>query len=237
MIFVINPCIIPYEIKMAKMIDFCLAGFDVPDLRGKEGGDSIMKKRFAAVVLALSMCACLAACGDKKDEKGSGNTSAALEDGTEKNTEGSEADPEKETEAPTESAGLTIGSTETWGDYTVGIPEGWEFRKGDAFDENDTRYCQVKKDSFTFFDFKMESEETCKSKYEYNKNTYTNEQVDVSGTYGSIDWTGFQYSDGYGGYGVELYSTVNGKPVRVSISGYAFDSQEVKAVLETLVIK
>ena len=138
------------------------------------------------------------------------------------------------TEAP--AAGVTIAKTETWGDYTVGVPEGWEFRKGDTLDENDTHYCSVKKGSFSYFDFKMEDEKTMERQYNYNKKTYTNDQTDVSGKYGDIDWTGFQYSDGWGGYGIELYSTVNGKPVRVSAT-FKFDSEEVKTVLESLKIK
>jgi len=194
-----------------------------------------MKKKFAAAALMLSMCACLVACGDKKDDKTSdsgNNTSAATEAATEAGTEA--ATEEAATEA---AAGVNIASTETWGDYTVGIPEGWEFKKGDVFDENDTKYCSVKKSSFSYFDFKMETEDTQKQQYEYNKKTYTNEQTDVSATYGEIAWTGFQYSDGYGGYGFEAYATANGKPVRVSCAGFKFDSAEAQAVLGSLVIK
>ena len=83
----------------------------------------------------------------------------------------------------------------------------------------------------------MEKEDVSKNQYEYNKKTYTNEQKDVSGKYGDIEWTGFDYSDGFGGYGFEAYATANGKPVRVSCCGYKFGSEEAKAVLETLKIK
>ena len=83
----------------------------------------------------------------------------------------------------------------------------------------------------------MEKENIYLQKYEQNKATYTNEQTDVSGKYGDIEWTGFQYSDGAGGFGFELHAKVNGKPVRVSSAGFKFDSQEAKAVLETLKIK
>ncbi|MBR3537937.1 MAG: hypothetical protein IKN79_02555 [Eubacterium sp.] len=181
-------------------------------------------KKCSAALLAFGMCAALTACGS-----GSGSTSAA--------TQEANMVTEAQTEAPTEAQGLTIASTQTWGDYTVGVPEGWEFKKGDTLDETDTRYCSVKKSSFVFFDFKMETEDVCKNKYEYNKKTYTNEQKDVSGKYGDIEWTGFDYSDGFGGYGFEAYATANGKPVRVSCCGYKFDTAEAKAVLETLKIK
>ena len=78
----------------------------------------------------------------------------------------------------------------------------------------------------------MEKEDVSKNQYEYNKKTYTNEQKDVSGKYGDIEWTGFSYSNGY-----ELYGMSNGKPVRVSCSGFKFDGPETKAVLESLKIK
>lgn len=185
-----------------------------------------MKKKLTIAMAAACMCLSLAACGGSSES----TTSAPAADPT-----------PVATEAPTEAApaasGVTIASTETWGDYAVGIPEGWKFRKGDTFDENDTHYCSVKKSDFSYFDFKMEKEETMKNQYEYNKKTYTNEQKDVSGKIGDIDWTGFEYSDGWGGYGFELYATANGKPVRVSCAGFKFDSAEAKAVLESLKIK
>ena len=181
-----------------------------------------MIKRCSAAMLVTLMCAALTACGGDSNTTGA-NTQAETSAVT-----------EAETQAP---AGVTIASTETWGDYTVGVPEGWTFKKGDTFDENDTRYCSVKKSSFSYFDFKMEKEEIYMQKYEQNKATYTNEQTDVSGKIGDIDWTGFQYSDGMGGYGFELYALANGKPVRVSCCGFKFDSTEAKAILESLKIK
>lgn len=181
-----------------------------------------MKKQIAIALAAVCMCASLVACGGSSES----TTSAPATDAP--------VATEAETTAP---ASVTIASTETWGDYTVGIPEGWTFRKGYALDETDTTCCSVKKSDFSYFDFNMEKEETMKNKYNYNKNTYTNEQTDVSGKIGDIDWTGFQYSDGWGGYGFELYATANGKPVRVSCAGFKFDSAEAKAVLESLKIK
>ena len=184
-----------------------------------------MKKTFKKMTVVLGLvavAAAMTACGGSSES----TTSAPAAQ--------TEAAPEVQTEAP--KAGVTIAKTETWGDYTVGVPEGWEFRKGDAFDENDTHFCSVKKSSFSYIEFKMEDEKTMERQYNYNKKTYTNEQTDVSGKYGDIDWTGFQYSDGWGGYGIELYSTVNGKPVRVSAT-FKFDSEEVKTVLESLKIK
>ena len=197
-----------------------------------------MKKILILMLLALSLCVCLTACGDDDSDSGSKKKKNKKAD-TEKEEifdDDDDDDDDDVTPNPTP-ASVTIASTETWGDYTVGIPADWTFRKGDVLDDNDTRYCSVKRSDFSYFDFKMESEDLAKQHYEYNKNTYTNEQTDVSGTYGDIEWTGFQYSDGWGGYGFELYATVNGKSVRVSSCGFKFDSEEAKTVLGSLVIK
>lgn len=186
-----------------------------------------MKKFLMIILLVLCAGVCLVACGDDDDDDSSSS----------KKKKKADADVTEEVTPTPDAETITIASTETWGDYTVGIPAEWTFRKGDAFDEEDTRYCSVKKSDFKYFDFKMETEDLAKQHYDYNKNTYTNEQEDVSGTYGDIEWTGFQYSDGWGGYGFELIATVNGKSVRVSSCGFKFDSEEAKAVLGSLVIK
>lgn len=189
-----------------------------------------MKKFLMLMLLVLSVCACLTACGDDDDDSSSKKKKTKSENSAELTPTD---DP-----APTDDPdSVTIATTETWGDLTVGVPADWTFTKGDVFDEEDTRYCSVKLSSFKYFDFKMEDADLSQQKYEYNKNTYTNEQEDVSGTYGTIEWTGFQYSDGFGGYGFELYATVNGKPVRVSSCGFKFDSEEAKTVLGSVVVK
>ncbi|MBR6475086.1 MAG: hypothetical protein IKS98_06520 [Lachnospiraceae bacterium] len=188
-----------------------------------------MLKKIIAGFLMLVLSVCLMACGSDKEEEKSDKKDS------EKNTENTTTDI---TEEPTpEEAKLEIATTETWGDYTVGVPTEWEFRKGDFLDENDTRYCSVKKSDFKYFDLKMEEEQVANNQYNYNKNTYTNEQEDISVKYGDIDWTGFQYSDGWGGYGFELIATVNEKPVRVSSCGFKYDSEEAKLVLGSLIIK
>lgn len=197
-------------------------------------------KKLLLLLLSLALCACLAACGDDDDDdrekkNNKKNESVAA---TETPTP-AETDPTPEA-TPTEAApAITIASTETWGDFTVGVPEGWTFRKGDVFDEEDTRYCSVKKSDFSYFDLKMQEENIATQQYAYNKNTYTNEQVDITVNYGGISWTGFQYSDGWGGYGFELigYAGDDNKIVRISSCGFAYDSEAAKTVLGSLVIK
>ena len=190
-----------------------------------------MKKFLMLILLVLCASVCLVACGDDDDDDGSSSKKKKKAD-----ADVTESVTEEVTPTPDADV-VTIASTETWGDYTVGVPADWTFKKGDFMDEEDTRYCSVKKSDFKYFDFKMETEDLAKQHYDYNKNTYTNEQEDVSGTYGDIEWTGFQYSDGWGGYGFELIATVNEKSVRVSSCGFKFDSEEAKAVLGSLVIK
>ena len=121
-----------------------------------------------------------------------------------------------------------------WGAWTVDVPAGFELKGGDVFDETDLRYFSVKKSAFVFFDFKADGEDRIMSNYDYNKNTYTNEQTDVQGTFGSSEWTGFQYSDGFGGFGFEAYATVDGEMIRVSAAGYPFDDPMVDAILSSL---
>ena len=179
------------------------------------------KKSIAAAALALSMCACLCACGGKDDNKGdngSTTTTAAAVETT-----------EEVTEAPAAAA-----ETKTAGEWSVDVPAEWEFKIGDVFDENDTRYFSVKKSTFSYFDFSADGEESIKKNYDYNKNTYTNEQTDFKQTFGDAEWTGFQYSDGFGGYGIEAYATIDGVMIRVASAGFKYDSEEAKTVLSSV---
>lgn len=136
--------------------------------------------------------------------------------------------PETTLPAQTEPAELS-GEMASWGSYAVLVPEGFELKTGE-----DASYCDfcVQKSDFFYIGFITEEDnELLMQKYNYNKNTYTNEQTDVEGAYGAHDWTGFQYSDGWGGYGFEVYTSLGEKLVRVSGVGYAFDSPEARAVL------
>ena len=219
----------------------------------------ITGKKVAAVTLAVMMSMSLVACGgsksdkdtqeaDKKTEETAGDTSNDEKDktnGTEQSGGASDTTDEtgtgdiSDTTDSGASSDFTMDGAEVkeWGDYTVSVPNGWTFREGDAFDETDKRYCSVKKSELSYIDFIMdESEDTIMNSYNYNKNTYTNEQTDVSGTYGDISWTGFQYGDGFGGHGCELYASVGKKFVRIAAT-FGFDSPELKGVLESLKIK
>ena len=127
-------------------------------------------------------------------------------------------------------------TTKEWGDFTIDVPKGMEFSGGDFLDDKDTSVFSVKKSELSYFDFKEEDKDTQKQQYEYNKSTYTEEQKDVSGKIGDIDWTGFQYSDGFGGQGIELYAEANGKYIRVSAT-FGFDDEVTQKLLATLKVK
>ena len=181
-----------------------------------------MKKLLIFALIALMISACLTACG------GDPKPADPVDTVDTQDTEPAGTDTEEQALSLT----LTLA-----GDWTVAVPEGFELQIGDFFDENDTRYFSVKKSSFSTFDFSADGEESIMRNYEYNKNTYTNEQADVEATYGANHWTGFQYSDGWGGYGFEAYTTLGGKTVRVSGIGFTFDSPEAQAILGSLTAK
>ena len=176
---------------------------------------SIMAKA-ASIILASSLMLGMTACGD--------SSSKSEDNGTASSAAASSASEDKE----------ITGKTETWGVFTVLVPDGWTLRKGDALDENDPNYCSVKKSDFSYFDLKSEKDDVMKQQYDYNKKTYTQDQKDLPATkVGDIEWNGFEYGGDFN-KGFELYATVNGKNIRVSSCGFKFDSPEAKAVLASI---
>ena len=180
----------------------------------------------AALLLAASMTLALASCG--------GSDSSSKSDTGTVSTSGSDT-----SAAAGDAAGdskAVSGSAETFGVFTVLVPEGWTFKHGDALDENDPNYASVKKSDFSYFDLKCEKEDVQKQQYEYNKKTYTANQKDIPATtYAGIEWNGFEYGNEISP-GFEIYAQSNGKFLRVSSAGFKFDSPETKAVLESLKI-
>lgn len=183
-----------------------------------------LKSIIALLLTVLMLAAVLSACGDSdKEETTNDNTTTQ-----EQNDTGNQAaDPTD----PTEPVEIT-GELVMQGDYVVLVPEGYSMTLPGEFSPFDFA---VKKSDFYYFDFNTEADDdNMMQHYNYNKATYTNEQVDVRATYGENDWIGFQYSDGFGGYGFEAYTTISDKIVRVSSAGYTFDSPEAQAVLASL---
>ena len=147
-----------------------------------------------------------------------------------------DTDETRDTTVVTEDENVT-GETKEWGNFSFLLPEGYEFRGGDVFDEEDTRCFSVKKSDFSYFDFQLESsEENMMNKYNYNKNLYTNGQADAEVTYNGVEWKGFEY-DSWGTPCFEIYAEINGSFVRVSSAGFKLDGAVAAAVLESLELK
>ena len=173
-------------------------------------------KRSVALLLACCLCLSLCACGSDEPKAATENNQKTTDSPAPETTEAAQT------------------QTVRCGDWTVDVPVGYELKIGDFLNENDTRYFTVKKSSFSYFEFSADGEERIMNKFNYNKNTYTNEQKDVKGSFGGREWIGFQNSDGYGGYGVEAYATIDGEMIRLAAVGYAFDSEILSAVLSSL---
>lgn len=170
----------------------------------------------ASIILATSLMLGMTACGD--------SSSKSEDNGTASSADASSKAEDKE----------ITGKTETWGVFTVLVPDGWELKKGHTLDEKDPNYCAVKKSDFSYFELKSEKDDVMKQQYDYNKKTYTNGQKDLPATkVGDIEWNGFEYG-GDLNKGFEIYATANGKNIRVSCCGFAFDSAEAKAILGSI---
>lgn len=174
-------------------------------------------KIVSVILVTVLALAVLASCGDKAP--------ADTED-----VAGTEADTEAETEAEN-----VTGEVVEFGNYKVLVPAEFELKEPGEFSSYDF---SVRKSDFVCFDFNTESDdELMMQHYNYNKNTYTNEQTDFEKAYGDNTWTGFQYSDGWGGYGFEAYTTLGEKIVRVSAIGFKYDSATSEAVLSSFSAK
>lgn len=168
-----------------------------------------------ALVLALAL---FTACGKNDEDK---DTTPAPAGATDAPT----------TDAPAE-PGQISGETKEYNGYSMLIPDGFTLKEPGEFSSYDFA---VRKSDFYYFDFNTEQDnELAMQHYDYNKNTYINEQTDVEATYGENTWTGFQYSDGWGGWGFEAYTTFGDHIVRVSSAGFKFDSAEAQAILASL---
>lgn len=190
-----------------------------------------MKRRSLIVAaLTFTLAVGLTACGDEKKDDATQVTQQTGDDA------GNTADSGTgDAGSASDSVDMAAAAEQKWGDFTIKVPSNWKLEGGDFSDKEDKRIFKVKKSDLVYFEIKdEESEDKMKMKYDSVKTTYTNEQTEVSGKIGDIDWTGFQYSDGMGGYGFELYGKAGSKFLRISACGYKFDDPTTTAVLETL---
>ncbi len=188
-------------------------------------------KPFLSLLLALLMLLSLAACGGDQPVENPADDTA---DGIAEEPQTGEAPGPAGAEA---TDGEVAGGTDGFGDFaSILVPEKFTFER-DSWNEENPHFVSVKRSDFAYFDFhNYTSEESMRQNYEYNQGTYTNEQTEVSATYSGIDWTGFQYSDGMGGYGFEVYTILGINYLQVSSAGFSFDSEIAKAVLGSVVM-
>lgn len=178
-------------------------------------------KKLTASLLTLVMAFSLAACG--------GDDTPPADDTVVDEVVDQQADDVEEEEEG-------VDEVAAYGDFAaVLVPAGFTWEK-DFWNEQNEAYIKVLRSDFAYFEFMnyFEQESDMLSAYQSVKDTYTNEQVDVSATYNGIEWIGFQYSDGFGGYGFEVYTTIGQNFVRVSGTGFAFDHETAQAVLGSL---
>ena len=177
--------------------------------------------KLTALFLVVSLGAfALFACGGNKAEQQINEAPGSLTDSV---------------DGTTEPSGAVGGTTGEWGGYTFLIPDGFALKEAGEFSSYD--FALVKSD-FSYFYFNTEADdEMMMAKYDQNKNTYTNGQTDFKARFGENEWTGFQYSDGFGGYGFEAYTTIDGHICRVSSAGFQFNSAESAAVLSSFAAK
>lgn len=189
----------------------------------------------SAVLMAVSIALTFSACGNSSS--GSKKSSSQASSSEKKKPQTTTAIvTEEPTEAETEAPKEITGTQQTWGIFTVLVPDDWTLRGGNFIDEEDPDICKVMESDFYYFEFKNEKEDTQKSQYEYNKKTYTNEQFDLPSTVlNGIEWNGFQYGNDFGG-GFELYGQSGGRFLRVSCAGFSFDSQEAQKILSSLTV-
>lgn len=169
---------------------------------------SIMFK-ILCLVLAVVMSACVfAACGGGEGGSGSGDNGG------------------KDT---------VTGETQTWGRYTILVPENMVLKGGNVLDENDPTIVSVK-DSDNDLHYVMctlFSEESCKSSVDSTKSINNGEDItiDING----VTWTGVKYS-AFSSDGFSMYGKVDGEWVLASGFYHGYDSAITTAILGSLAV-
>lgn len=125
------------------------------------------------------------------------------------------------------------GETQTWGRYTILVPEKMELVGGNILDPEDPTIVTVK-DSDSSLHYVMctiYSEESCKNSVEGTKTGNNGEDVtmDING----VTWTGVKYTWS-GSDGFSMYAQVDGEWVLASGFFHAYDSEITKAILGSI---
>lgn len=135
--------------------------------------------------------------------------------------------------------GEEAGETEGFGDFeSILVPQSFTLKR-DSWNEDNPHYASVVNTDSDWIYIKFNNftdEDEMNEDYEYDKENCSEEMTDVSANYGGIEWTGFQYDDGYGNIGFEAYAVIGGNYLRVSSASLTFDDGIVQAVLGSVVM-
>ncbi|MCQ2456576.1 MAG: hypothetical protein MJ096_04385 [Clostridia bacterium] len=175
-------------------------------------------KKILAIVLMLVLVLSLAACGKGED--------AGTDNGG------------KETEEVKEEM---KGEVNTWGKISVFVPEGFTFGQGSitGVDDTDETQCYLKGgdqyDMYHYFWIVVTEEESAKSNVDMTKSVNEAEDITIKA---DNEWTGchYVYSTAFNGdldCGM-VYRVIDGAAYQVSFCGYATDSAEMTAVLNSI---
>lgn len=154
------------------------------------------------------MCCALASCGEKNDAASDGGDTPA--------------------------AATVKGTTETWGNITVDVPEGMTLKGGSILDADDPDVVNISKDDNAMNYFLItinDDEEGVKEGVETTRES-NDGAADVSFEAG-VNWTGVSY-DFSGTPVMQVYGEFNGKYAVVQSYGFTPDDDVTKSILGSI---
>lgn len=122
------------------------------------------------------------------------------------------------------------GSSYTWGNITVNVPDGFDTSNGNAADHDDKDSLSLTS-GIKYIMINTKEEKWCKSDIDLSKDM--NHGEDASFSVNGNVWTGTKY-DYSGSPCWMVYCTIGEKCFEVSSYGYAYDSTEALTVLSSL---
>ena len=126
--------------------------------------------------------------------------------------------------------------TQTWGNITLAVPEGYELHGGSMLDEKDPNglFLQMTGQATNYFSINVvDNDDIAENSIETTRDV--NSADDASVTVGSTEWKGVAYNSS----GVDcfhMYGKVGGKTVLVMCAGNSYQSDVAKGVLESITI-
>lgn len=133
------------------------------------------------------------------------------------------------------------GETQTWGNLTVFVPEGYALTGGSLLNKEDPDALQIYLETSPLHAFTVsvtDDEEEADGSLTATKemNDANGAEGDVTFTAGGVTWTGYAYKYGNDDCFI-AYGEVSGKWVLVSGGYSAYNSDEATAVLESIKVK